>query len=157
MVGGRIDPYYMAPKALWLKRHQPEIYNATHQILQANGYIIHKLCGAFTMDLSHGPISLCFDSAAGDWSSVLLEAMGLDRAKLPPIAPCSEVVGAVSAAAATLTGLAAGTPIVAGMTDGTAASLEAGIVEPGAAVEMTGQSTVLLICNDKPYLGHDLT
>jgi xylulokinase len=42
------------------------------------------------------------------------------------------------------------------MTDGTAASVEAGLVQPGDAVEMTGQSTVLLICNDKPYLGEEL-
>ncbi len=52
--------------------------------------------------------------------------------------------------------MAAGTPIVAGMTDGTAASLEAGLVRAGDAVEMTGQSTVLLICNDQPYLGEEL-
>ncbi len=75
---------------------KPDLYDATHQVLQANGYIIHKLCGAFCMDLSHGPISLCFDSAQGDWSDALLERMGLDRAKLPPIVPCSQVVGEVS-------------------------------------------------------------
>jgi xylulokinase len=143
--GGRIDPYYMAPKALWLKHQRADLYQATHQMLQANGYIIYKLCGAFTMDLSHGPITLCFDSVAGNWSDTLLDAMGLDRAKLPAVVPCSQVVGTVSKAAAALTGLAAGTPVVAGMTDGTAASVEAGLVQPGDAVEMTGQSTVLLI------------
>jgi xylulokinase len=154
--GGRIDPYYMAPKLLWFKEHCPELYRATHQVLQANSYVIHKLCGTFCMDLSHGPISLCFDSAAGDWSNSLLDAMGLDRSKLPPVMACSAVVGEVSRTAAIECGLAAGTPIVAGMTDGTAASLEAGLVRVGDAVEMTGQSTVLLICNDQPYLGDEL-
>ena len=154
--GGRIDPYYMAPKLLWFKENQPELYGKTYQVLQANGYVIQKLCGVFCMDLSHGPISLCFDSAQGDWSDVLLDKMGLDRAKLPPVVACSHVVGEVSSAAAAATGLAAGTPIVAGMTDGTAASLEAGLVRAGDAVEMTGQSTVLLICNDAPYLGEEL-
>jgi xylulokinase len=154
--GGRIDPYYMAPKLLWFKDNRPELYAATYQVLQANGYVIHKLCGTYCMDLSHGPISLCFDGAAGDWSQPLLDAMGLDRVKLPSVVPCSSAVGVVSQAAAAATGLAAGTPIVAGMTDGTAASLEAGLVRAGDAVEMTGQSTVLLICNDQPYLGDEL-
>jgi xylulokinase len=46
--------------------------------------------------------------------------------------------------------------VIAGMTDGTAAAVEAGLVNAGDAVEMTGQSTVLLICSDRPYLGRDL-
>lgn len=154
--GGRIDPYYMVPKLLWFKANCPDLYAATHQVLQANGYIIHQLCGVFSIDLSHGPLTLCFDSVRGDWSDPLLDAMGLDRAKLPPVYPCSAVVGEVSGAAAAACGLASGTPVVAGMADGTAASLEAGLVQVGDAVEMTGQSTVLLICSDRPYLGDEL-
>ncbi|RIK47563.1 MAG: carbohydrate kinase [Chloroflexi bacterium] len=154
--GGRIDPYYMAPKLLWFKAHRPELYRATHQVLQANGYIVYRLCGVFSMDRSHGPITLAFDSRRGDWSGLLLDAMGLERAKLPAIYPCSAVVGQVSRTAAAACGLAPGTPVVAGLTDGTAASLEAGLVCVGDAVEMTGQSTVLLICSDQPYLGDEL-
>ncbi len=154
--GGRIDPYYLAPKLLWFKVNRPDLYRGAYQVLQANGYIVHQLCGAFTMDLSHGPLSLCFDAVQGDWSATLLDAMGIDRNKLPLIRPCSTVVGQVSRAAAAACGLAPGTPVVAGMNDGTAASLEAGLVRVGDAVEMTGQSTVLLICSDRPYLGDEL-
>jgi xylulokinase len=42
------------------------------------------------------------------------------------------------------------------MTDGTAAAVEVGLVRPGQAAEMTGQSTVLLVCSDTPYRGRDL-
>ena len=154
--GGRVDPYYLAPKLLWLQRQRPDLYAATHAVLQANGYVIHKLCGAFSMDVSHGPLTLFFDSAQQAWSDDLLQAMALDRDKLPPLVGCMEIVGHVSAAAAQVTGLAPGTPVLGGMTDGTAASVEAGLVEPGDAAEMTGQSTVLLICSDQPYLGRDL-
>jgi len=154
--GGRVDPYYMAPKVLWFKEQMADRYRETYQILQANGYVIHKLSGVFTMDRSHGPISSFYDSAHGGWSDLLLDRMGIDRAKLPPLVDCADVVGAVTPEAAAATGLAAGTPIIAGMTDGTAAGIEAGLVHTGDAVEMTGQSTVLLICNDQPYLGRDL-
>ena len=154
--GGRIDPYYLAPKLLWFKTNRPDLHRTTHQVLQANGYLVHKLCGVFTLDTSHAPLSLFFDAAQGNWSDPLLDTLGLDRAKLPPLTPCSAVVGCVSRAAADACGLAPGTPVVAGMTDGTAASVEAGLMRVGDAVEMTGQSTVLLVCSDRPYLGDAL-
>jgi xylulokinase len=154
--GGRIDPYYLAPKLLWFKAARPDLYAQTHQVLQANGYIVHKLCGIFCMDRSHGPITSFFDSTRQTWAADLVARMGLDPARLPPLAACSAVVGEVTRTAAQATGLATGTPVIAGMTDGTAAGIEAGLVQVGDAVEMTGQSTVLLICSDQPYLGRDL-
>ena len=154
--GGRIDPYYLAPKWLWLRKHEPDVYRNTHAVLQANGYLIHKLCGAVCMDVSHGPLTLFFDSRRLRYDEALADRMGLDLAQMPPIRPCAEVVGEVTAAAAAATGLAPGTPVIAGMCDGTAAAVEAGLLRPGDAVEMTGQSTVLLICSDEPYLGEEL-
>jgi xylulokinase len=151
--GGRIDPYFLAPKLLWLRDAAPDAYARCHQVVQANGYIVYKLTGVFSMDSSHGPLTLCFDSAQSEWSPRLIDAMGIDPAKLPPITPCAEVVGVVTTHAAAATGLTAGTPVIAGMTDGTAASIEVGLVRPGDAAEMTGQSTVLLICSDTPYRG----
>jgi xylulokinase len=91
-----------------------------------------------------------------DWSAELLEAMGIDESRLPPLHPPSQIVGEVTNAAAAQTGLAKGTPVIAGMVDATAAALEAGAIQAGEAVEMTGQSTVLMICSDQPYLGRNL-
>ncbi|CAN5745907.1 xylulokinase [soil metagenome] len=154
--GGRIDPFYLAPKLLWYKANAPELYQQTHQILQANGYVVHKLCNQFSMDLSHPPLTLFFDSVQGAWSALLIERMRLDVTKLPPLFACASVVGEVTPAAAKATGLAVGTPVVAGLVDGAAAGLEAGLVEMGDAAEMTGQSTVLMICSNRPYLGKAL-
>ena len=154
--GGRIDPFFMAPKLLWYKQHRPELYRETHAVLQANGYIVHRLTGAFFTDSSHAPLTLLFDSRHGRWSEELLERMDINPALLPPIAPCSQVAGEVTRSAAEATGLATGTPVIAGMVDGTAASLEAGVLDAGDAVEMTGQSTVLLVCSDRPYLEDEL-
>ncbi|MFZ1768824.1 MAG: FGGY-family carbohydrate kinase [Caldilinea sp.] len=151
--GGRIDPYFLAPKLMWLRDRAPDAYDRCHYVLQTNGYIVHKLTGVFSMDSSHAPLTLLFDNDRQAWSPVLLDAMHVDAAKLPPITPCADIVGAVTREAAAATGLAAGTPVIAGMTDGTAASIEVGLVRPGEAAEMTGQSTVLLVCSDTPYQG----
>jgi xylulokinase len=154
--GGCIDPYFLAPKLLWFRDHAPALYARCHQVLQANGYIVHRLCGAFCMDKAVGPLTMLFDSAAQDWSPELLAAMRLDAAKLPPAVPCTQIVGHVSAQAAAASGFAAGTPVLAGMVDGTAAAIEAGLVRVGQAVEMTGQSTVLMIASERPYQGESL-
>jgi hypothetical protein len=76
--GGRIDPYFLAPKLLWLRDDAPHAYARCHTILQANGYIVHKLTGVFSMDSSHGPLTLCFDTARQAWSPTLLDALQLD-------------------------------------------------------------------------------
>lgn len=154
--GGRIDPYYLAPKLLWFRDHEPTLYRQTARVMQPNGYLVHKLCGARTMDVSHGPLTSFFDSTALGYDAALAGEMGLDLAKMPGVHPCAEVVGEVTSQAAAATGLAAGTPVIAGMCDGTAAAVEAGLLAVGDAVEMTGQSTVLLTCSDHPYLGRDL-
>jgi xylulokinase len=154
--GGRIDPYYFAPKWLWLREHEPDLCRRTHAVLQANGYLVHRLCGAFAMDVSHGPLTLFFDSRRLRYAGDLAEQMGLDLAQMPAIRPCADVVGEVTRAVAAATGLAAGTPVIAGMCDGAAAAVEAGLLHTGDAVEMTGQSTVLLVCSDQPYLGEAL-
>lgn len=154
--GGCIDPYFMAPKLLWLKQNAPELYGRTYQVLQANGYIVHRLCGAFCMDSAVGPLTMLFDSAAEDWSSELVTAAGLNLGKLPPAVPCTKIVGCVSEQAAAASGFVAGTPVLAGMVDGTAAAIEAGLVQTGQSVEMTGQSTVLMIVSQRPYQGTQL-
>ncbi len=154
--GGRIDSYFLAPKLLWMQRNRAELVAQAAHALTTNGYIVHKLTGAFSFDASHGPLTLCFDGARGCWSAALIEQMGIDARLLPPPTPCGAIAGTVTAAAAEVTGLRVGTPVLAGMVDGTAAALEAGVIEPGDAVEMTGHSSVLLICSDTPYLASAL-
>lgn len=64
--GGRIDAYFLAPKLLWMQRHRPELVQQAHRALTTNGYIALKLTGAFSLDASHGPLTLCWDGAVGD-------------------------------------------------------------------------------------------
>ncbi len=154
--GARIDSFYLAPKWLWVKAHQPDVYRRTKAVLQSNGYLGMRLTGARRMDVSNGPMTLFFDSARLAYSEELATRMGIDLDKLPELAACQEIVGQVTRAAAKSTGLAPGTPVIAGSVDGTAAAVEGGLLVDGDAVEMTGQSTVILICSNRPYLDRDL-
>lgn len=154
--GARIDSFYLAPKWLWVKEREPEVYRQTAAVLQSNGYLIQRLTGARRFAVSDGPMTLFFDAANLRYHEGLAEQMGIELEKMPPLARCAEVVGTLTADAAAAIGLAAGTPVVAGSVDGVAAAVEGGVLEDGDATEMTGQSTVILICADKPYLGREL-
>ncbi|HHV63203.1 MAG TPA: xylulokinase [Firmicutes bacterium] len=149
ITGNRIDPYYVASKILWIKQHEPDLFHNTHKFLQVNGYINYKLTGEFTMDICHGGLTQLFDQQKGEWSYTLCEAMGIPPEKLPEVYPCSAVIGGLNTKAASELGISAGTPVVAGTVDGAAAAVEAGAVRSGQACEMTGQSTVLLICTER--------
>lgn len=155
--GGRIDPYFLAPKLMWYLRHRAaQSPNPPATILSTAGYLVARLTGRAVMDVSLGPLTMLFDCAQQRWSDELVSACGIDPRLLPPLLPCQEIAGSVTAEASRASGLAEGTPVLAGMVDGTAAAIESNVVEPGAAVEMTGQSTVVMVCASTPFLHRDL-
>ena len=134
--GGK--PHDPLPKVLWIKENEPEIFNKTYKFLLANGFINYKLTNQFTADISQSW-----------WAKIEELASELDR--FPPTHNCSDVIGEVTAEASRETGLAKGTPVVAGAADGLCAMIGSGIVKNGQAVEFTGQSCGLCICTDKDY------
>lgn len=148
ITGNRSDPFYVAPKLLWFRRHEPELFAQTRQFVQINGYINFRLTGAYTMDNVHAALLQLRNRKTGDWASEICELCGVTPDHFPPIQPGQHIQGEVTSAAAEATGLAPGTPVLVGTVDGAAAAVEAGAVEPGLAAEMTGTSTVLLMPND---------
>ncbi|HZA82290.1 MAG TPA: FGGY-family carbohydrate kinase, partial [Actinomycetes bacterium] len=82
------------------------------------------------------------------WSAELLDAFGLEERVLPRIVDPLEVVGTVTRAGEAATGLPAGTPVAAGAGDQTAASLGAGVVDPGQAFDSAGTASVFAMCVD---------
>lgn len=143
--GNRVDGSFGGPKWLWLARREPELFARTAHLVQANGYIAYRLTGEIATDDGHAAICAPFyDLAARRWSEDLLGAGGIPVHLLPPIVPATEVIGHVRAASASLTGLAAGTPVVAGGADAACSVLGAGVVQPGSFVQMLGTSGNLM-------------
>jgi xylulokinase len=148
--GHRPGASYTAAKMLWMQRHQPELYARTHQFLQAKDYIAYKLSGAFATDYSDASSTNLFDLERRDWAADMIEAVGLERQKLPPAHPSSAVIGKVSAEAAGETGLLAGTPVVIGGGDGACATVGAGSVYPGDAYNYIGSSSWIAVTAEQP-------
>lgn len=146
--GNRTDAFYVAPKLLWFKTHEPELLARTRRFVQITGYINYKLSGTFTLDVAHAGLLQLRDHVTGEWSAPLCEACGVTPDQFPNILPGYHVQGEVTRQAAQATGLRLGTPVMVGTVDGAAAAVEAGVTELGIAAEMTGTSTVLIMPND---------
>lgn len=141
--GNRIDPSYILPKLLWLRQHEPDVYDRARWFLHANGFLVWRLTGAATTDLTEGGMSLLYDMATSDWSPELLERFNLSAQKLPPMTSPSQVVGQVTPAAAAATGLDEGLPVIAGCMDLLAAATGAGVIEERQSFLVLGTATVL--------------
>lgn len=148
--GNRCDPSCFAPKMAWVRDNEPEVYRAAASFLHCNAFLVQRLTGAFTMDVSEAGLSLVCDLRTGAYSDELLDAWGLDRRKLPEVLRCAERAGTVTPAAAAETGLAAGTPVVAGAMDNVAATLGLGLRAHGDAYIAAGTATNVGVLQDRP-------
>jgi xylulokinase len=148
--GHRPGASYTAAKALWIQRHQSELYARTHQFLQAKDYAAYKLSGVLATDYSDASGTNLFDLEQRDWAVDMIEAVGLDPHKLPPVHPSSTVIGQVTPQAAAETGLLAGTPVVIGGGDGACATVGAGSVRPGDAYNYIGSSSWIAVTAEQP-------
>ena len=148
--GHRTSPAYCAPKILWVRNHQPEIYARAAKFLVPKDYLVHRLTGVFATDYSDASGTLLFDLVARRWHPPFLEALGIAVDQLPRVYPSSSVVGQVTAAVAPALGLVAGTPVVVGGGDGSCAGIGAGVVEPGSAYCVIGTSAWISVSSLAP-------
>lgn len=143
LTGNRPDAYFAAPTLSGLLASNPELAGQPARVLMASGYVVARLSGAVVCDTGHAGLTLLAELGAAEWSAELAALWGVPMAWLPALVEPTAVVGGVTAEAAATTGLAPGTPVVAGGVDGVTASLAAGVAAHGDVCEMTGQSTVV--------------
>jgi xylulokinase len=149
ITGNRPDAFYLAARLLWLQNNEPEVLKKTWQFVQVNSYINYRLTGRLTLDPSNAALMQLRDYQKDEWSEALCNICGIKTSQFPEVMAAHLIQGRVTAEASEATGLKTGTPVMAGTVDSASAALEAGVVEPGIAVEMTGTSTVIIMPNDK--------
>ena len=134
---------FTAPKLLWVRAHEPEIYAQARHVLLPKDYIRLRLSGDYAMDCADGSGTMLFDLGRRAWSAELLAALDLPAAWFPPVYEGPAMTGIVSAGAAAETGLRAGTPIVGGGGDQAAQAVGVGAVAPGIVALTLGTSGVV--------------
>lgn len=146
-------PLVAAPAALlaWLDRNEPDSVAATRWIMSCKDWVKFRLTGVATADLTEASESFT-DHRTQRYSDAALAVYHLERLRdaLPPALGSGEVAGTVTAAAAEATGLAVGTPVVAGVHDVDAAALGSGCVRPGDLAVVAGTYSINEVIADEP-------
>lgn len=143
-------PNFTLTKLLWVRGHEPEIFNRIAHVLCPKDYIRYCLTGEFAMDMQEASGTLLLDVAHRRWSAEMAEAAAIPMQWLPRLFEGPEVCARISAAGAGATGLAAGTPVVAGAGDQGAGAVGMGILAPGSVSATIGTSGVVFAATDAP-------
>jgi xylulokinase len=137
LTGNRALTGFTAPKLLWMRRNEPDVFARTARIALPKDYVRLRLCGVHATDVADASGTLLLNVAARAWSEEVLEALALDPALLAPVHESPEVSGETGE----------GVPVAAGAGDQAAGALGVGIVDssPPARVSVVlGTSGVVL-------------
>ena len=145
-----IDPYYAMAKLMWERDNRPELYKKTYKLQTAADFPAMMLTGVAVTDYSNASlIGIAFDIRKRKGDEKLVKDIGLDLGKLPEPMPCDKIIGEVTQKAAKETGLAKGTPVVAGTVDCNAAWVAGGAIDNADASLVLGTAGVLGIVHEE--------
>jgi xylulokinase len=132
LTGNRALTGFTAPKLLWLRRHEPDVYARIRRVLLPKDYVRLRLTGTHAIDAADASGTLLFDVSARRWSGEVLEALEIPSEWLPPVRESTEIAGAG---------------------DQQAAALGVGVIDPGLLSVVLGTSGVVLA--SLPGYAHD--
>ena len=146
--GNALTSQSVGPKILWLKKNRPEIFAKAAKIVTSTTYLVQKLTGECVIDhYSAANFSPLYVIDKQGWSTELAPDI-IELERLPKLLWSTDIAGHVTAKAARATGLAAGTPVIAGTIDAASEALSVGVVRPGDMMVMYG-STIFTIMLSK--------
>ncbi|MBB5190478.1 xylulokinase [Silvimonas terrae] len=149
IAGNLAMPGFTAPKLLWLRRHEPEVYASTATVLLPKDWLRFKLTGEKASDPSDAAGTLWLDVARRDWSDTLLAATGLTRAQMPKLVEGDAVSGFLRPQLAARWGLSTGVMVAGGGGDNAASAVGIGATVQGDGFISLGTSGVMFVVNDR--------
>lgn len=147
--GNTVLPGFTAPKLLWVRRHEPAAYRRTAKLLLPKDYVRYRLTGEYWTDVSDASGTALFDVGRRRWSDPVAALFRVPRSWLPEATESPAVSSFVSPAAARVTGLRPGTPVVGGGGDQACQAIGAGIVDDRTAAVTIGTSGVVFAVQDR--------
>lgn len=146
---------FTAPKILWMRKHEAENFLAIRKIMLPKDYLVYKLTGAFTTDVSDASGMLLLDVNKRSWSKEMIEICGIDETVLPEVRESYEISGYIKKEFLDTLGLSGEIAVVAGAGDNAAAAIGTGTVENGSCNISIGTSGTVFIASDSFRVGEN--
>ncbi|MEM7735231.1 MAG: xylulokinase [Deinococcota bacterium] len=141
---------------LWLKDHEPGIYEATTWTLQPKDWVRFKLTGEFAADPSDASATLLYDLTQNGWATDIVDALGLKSDYLAPLKDSAEVAGKLTKEAAEKLELPPNIPVATGAGDASAALLGSGLLDEGAVQLTVGTAAQITAIRETPTVDASL-
>jgi xylulokinase len=133
-----VNPTWTAPKIMWWRHNEPELFGRTRRFLLVEDFILHRLSSRFVSDGGIQCTTMLYDIRSHGWWEEMLEAVGIEPGRLPELVRPGSVVGNLSATAAEALGLSSSVRVIAGGMDQGVGAVGVGNVDGGAISESTG-------------------
>ena len=144
-------------KLLWLKKHEPTIWDRSHQFLLYEDYFLRRLTGKASISHCLASRTQMYDLQSGCWAMDILEKCGIDAGRLSDLAPVAGgVVGGLEKDTAARIGVYGDVLVVSGGHDQACAALGSGVIKPGMAMVSTGTAEVVEVAMSSPVLSESL-
>lgn len=140
---------FTAPKLLWMRQNEPDLFARIAKILLPKDYLVYRLTGVHATDYSDASGTLLLDVAHKRWSSEMLDLCGVTEAQMPTLFDSWQPVGTLTAAAATALGLPTDVVVCAGAGDNAAAAIGTGTVGEGRCNISLGTSGTVFISSEQ--------
>lgn len=150
ITGLRVDPYFSAPKILWFKDNEPEIFAKTKKFLGVQDYVVFLLTGNYVTDFSQACRTLLMDIKSLQWSQTMLTATGIDSDILPELVSPGSIVGYITHSMANKTSIPKDVPVIIAGGDQQVAALGMGILTMGKVEANTGTGSFMISPVSKP-------
>jgi sugar (pentulose or hexulose) kinase len=150
--GLKISPVFSAIKMRWLRHHSPDIWSKTHKLLGIQDWVLYLLTGRFVTDQSFGSRTNLLNLETRCWDAELLELFEVPAAMLCELVAPGSVVGGLTNAMASATGLPVGLPVVSAAGDQQCAALGLGLFSGERVVSNAGTGSYLIGHSTKPAL-----
>jgi len=146
---------FTAPKILWVREKEPDVFSQVKHILLPKDFVRYKLTGEFAIDRAGGSGTVLFDLAQRNWSYALIKALELQPDWFPTTFEGTWETGRLTKEAAIQVGLPEGVPVFGGGGDQAAAAVGTGAVEEGIVSISLGTSGVVFATTDAPFIEPD--
>jgi xylulokinase len=149
-VGANLDSSHAVFKALWVRDEEPDAWKNAAHIMPPGSYVLRHATGELAVDYSNASSLALLDPRTRAWSAAALAATGIDESMLPRLAAGTDPVGTVTAAFAEASGLDPSTVVSVGCGDEMAATLGAGVFEPGEVCDVVGTAEPVCAASAEP-------